>query len=77
MAATRPTRCDAGPGSISRPRPIVLTVPDTCGRYYALWLMDDADSVFASIGSSHDGYGTAARSPCSARHGTEPTSHPG
>ncbi len=37
--------------------PLVLTVPDTCGRYYALWLMDDADTVFASIGPRTTGTG--------------------
>ena len=37
--------------------PLVLTVPDTCGRYYALWLMDDADNVFASIGPRTTGTG--------------------
>ena len=60
MAATRPTRCDPWPGSISRPDPLVLTVPDTAGRYYALWLMDDAENVFASIGPRTTGTGPGA-----------------
>src|SRR3954452_7359399 len=30
--------------------PIVLTVPHTCGRYYALWLRDAFGAVFASLG---------------------------
>ena len=40
--------------------PVVLTVPDTCGRYYALWLTDDADNVFASIGPRTTGTGPGA-----------------
>ena len=40
--------------------PIVLTVPDTCGRYYALWVRDERDVVFASIGARTTGTHRAA-----------------
>jgi hypothetical protein len=35
--------------------PIVLSVPDTFGRYYVLWLRDAWDSVFASVGARTSG----------------------
>jgi hypothetical protein len=35
--------------------PIVLSVPDTCGRYYAVWLRDAWDAVFASVGARTSG----------------------
>jgi hypothetical protein len=37
--------------------PIVLSVPDTWGRYYALWLRDAWGRVFASIGARTTGTG--------------------
>ena len=37
--------------------PIVLSVPDTWGRYYALWLRDARGRVFASIGARTTGTG--------------------
>ena len=40
--------------------PIVLTVPDTCGRYYALWVRDEHDVVFASVGARTTGTRRAA-----------------
>lgn len=35
--------------------PLVLTVPDTRGRYYALWLRDAWGNVFASVGARTTG----------------------
>src|SRR3954469_15235337 len=35
--------------------PIVLSVPDTCGRYYVLCLRDAWSSVFASVGARTTG----------------------
>ena len=35
--------------------PVVLTVPDTCGRYYALWFWDEQRRMFASIGARTTG----------------------
>ena len=40
--------------------PIVLSVPDTRGRYYALWLRDAWNAVFASIGARTTGTGSHA-----------------
>jgi hypothetical protein len=42
--------------------PIVLSVPDTCGRYYVVWLRDAWDTVFASVGARTSGtaHGTFA-----------------
>src|SRR4051812_17663889 len=37
--------------------PRVLSVPDTCGRYYALWLRDAWGEVFASLGARTTGTG--------------------
>ena len=31
--------------------PLVLTTPDTAGRYFVLWLRDAWNTVFASIGA--------------------------
>ena len=35
----------------------MLSVPETCGRYYALWLRNEAGKVFASIGARTTGTG--------------------
>ncbi len=39
--------------------PLVLATPDTCGRYFALWLRNAWNAVFANIGARTTG--TAAR----------------
>ena len=39
--------------------PVVLTTPDTHGRYFVLWLRDPWDTVFATVGARTTG--TAAR----------------
>ena len=35
--------------------PLVLSVPDTSGRYYALWMRDAFNTVFSSIGARTTG----------------------
>lgn len=35
--------------------PVVLVVPDTAGRYYALWLRDARDDVFAAVSARTTG----------------------
>ncbi len=40
--------------------PIVLTTPDTRGRYYALWLRDAWNTMFASAGARTTGTGSRA-----------------
>jgi hypothetical protein len=35
--------------------PMVISVPDTCGRYYVLWLRDAWNTVFASVGARTTG----------------------
>ncbi len=40
--------------------PVVLSVPDTHGRYYTLWLRDAWNAVFATIGARTTGTGSHA-----------------
>ena len=35
--------------------PLVLSVPDTSGRYYALWMRDAFNTVFSSVGARTTG----------------------
>src|SRR4051812_16368228 len=48
--------------------PVVLSVPDTCGRYYALWLRDAWDQVFASLGARTTGTGRRSFALIGPRH---------
>ena len=48
--------------------PIVLSVPDTRGRYYVLWLRDAWDQVFASLGARTTGTGRRAFALIGPRH---------
>jgi hypothetical protein len=48
--------------------PIVLTVPPTCGRYYALWLRDAFGAVFASLGPRTTGTARGAFAVLGPRH---------
>ena len=40
--------------------PLVLSVPDTSGRYYVLWMRDAFNTVFASVGARTTGTGSRA-----------------
>ena len=48
--------------------PLVLTVPDTRGRYYALWLRDAWSDVFASVGARTTGTWSGAFALLGPRH---------
>ncbi len=48
--------------------PLVLTVPDTRGRYYALWLRDAWSDVFASVGARTTGTWRGAFALLGPRH---------
>ena len=52
----------------SRDEPLVLTVPDTRGRYYALWLRDAWSDVFASVGARTTGTWGGAFALLGPRH---------
>ena len=79
-AAPRPTRCAAQARLDLADEPIVLSVPETCGRYYALWLRNEAGKVFASIGARTTGTDRRTfvvlgpRPTAVARPGTHPSS---
>jgi hypothetical protein len=48
--------------------PLVLTVPDTCGRYYALWLRGAWGNVFESVGARTTGTRRGAFALLGPRH---------
>ena len=56
--------------------PIVLSVTDTFGRYYVLWLRDAWNTVFASVGARTTGR-RRARSRWSVRGTTTTGCRPG
>src|SRR3954468_10583473 len=47
-------------GRLDLAQPVVLSVPDTYGRYYALWLRDTSGAVFASLGARTPGTAAGA-----------------